>query len=402
MKKAVRRIVMIVLALLGAGALIYALLPRPVPVEVARVTRGPMRVTVDEDGRTRIRERYLIAAPLAGRVSRIVLKPGDAVEAGKTVIAGIDPSDPSLLDPRSRAEAEAKVKAAESAQEQADASVQRANAALELAQTEASRLRQIQVKTTGNDRELEIAIAMESIRSAELKSAQFAREIARFELEQARAALLRTRPAAEGHADEWRFDVTSPITGRILRVLHESAGVVAPGAPLVEVGDPSDLELEIDVLSSDGVAIRPGAPVSIEHWGGDKPLRGIVRLVEPAAFLKISALGVEEQRVNVIVDLVSPPQERAGLGDAFRIEARIVVGEEPAVLKAPASALFRRADSWAVFVVESGRARERTISVGRRNAEEVQILSGLAEADSVVIYPGDRVRENVRITVRSP
>ena len=390
------------LALAVLGALAYGFWPAPVLVDVGRVSRGAMRVTVDEDGRTRIRERYLVAAPLAGRVSRITLKPGDPVEAGKTVLARIDPSDPALLDPRARAEAQAKVSAAEAALEQAGAAVQRTSAALEQAQTETLRLRQLQGKATGQEHELEIAITTEAIRAAEAKAGVFARDIARFELEQARAALVRTHPVAEGQADDWRFDIAAPISGRVLRVLHESAGVVTPGTPLIEVGDPQDLELEIDVLSSDGVAVRPGAPVSIEHWGGPAPLRGVVRLVEPAAFLKVSALGVEEQRVNVIIDLVDPPEARTGLGDAFRVEARIVTWESSDVLRVPASALFRTAQSWAVYAVVNGRAQRRAVELGRRNSNDAEVVSGLAEGEEVILYPGDRVREGARVEPRAP
>lgn len=398
--RTIRRVLLIVLVLAGLGAIVYALLPRPVRAETTAVVRGPLRVSVDEDGQTRIKERYVVSAPLAGRLARISLREGDPVTAEQTSLAQIDPVDPSLLDPRARAEAEARVKAAEASVEHSGAAFQSAQAALELAQSELERLREARAKSAAGVLELERAEATARIREEEMRAAGFARDIARFELDVAKAALVRTSPGTEEAS--WRFSITSPVSGRVLRVMQESAGVVQAGTPLLEVGDPSDLELVVDLLSSDAVAVRPGARAVLERWGGDAPLHGRVRLVEPAAFTKISALGVEEQRVNVIIDFEDPPEARAGLGDAFRVEARIAVWEQPDVLQVPTSALFRRADRWAVFVLENGRAATRDIEIGRRNAERAQVLSGLHEGDIVIIYPSDQVRDSVRIQSPTP
>jgi HlyD family secretion protein len=385
----------------GVGAVGYALWPKPVPVETAPALRGPLRVTVDEDGNTRIKERYLISAPLAGRLARITLEEGDPVVAGETIVAAIDPTDPSLLDPRARAEAEARVKAAEAALERAGSAAVAANAALELAQSEVQRLERAASSGAATSIELERAKANESIRLEGAREAQFGREVAEFELQLARAALVR----GEGDAGQdrgWRFEITAPVDGRVLRVLQESAAVVGPGTPLVEIGDPTDLELVVDVLSSDAVAIEPGAPASLEQWGGERPLEGRVRLVEPAAFTKISALGVEEQRVNVIIDFADPPEVREGLGDGYRIEARIVVWEHPSVLTIPTGALFRHAGSWAAYVVDEGRAAQRDLEIGHRNGERAEVLGGLDESAAVVVYPSDRVRNGVRVEPRTP
>ena len=398
MRRTVRRIVFVVLGLAVIGAIAWAFLPVPVPVDTAPVARGTMRVTVDEDGKTRIKERYTVSAPLAGRLARIRLKAGDPVEAGKTELAVIDPADPALLDPRARAQAEARVNAAQATLQQAEATRARASAAHEQAQTELARIRELEAHSAGQQLELDQAVTAERMRAAEHKAAGFACDIATFELEQARAALL--HGAGEGGATDWRFVIRTPISGRVLRVLQESEAVVAPGVPLLELGDPANLEARIDVLSTEAVPIRPGAPVIFEHWGGEAPLHGIVRTVEPAAFTKISALGVEEQRVYVIVDFTDPPQARAALGDEFRVEARIVVWEQADVLKVPAGALFRTADSWCVFTVQQGRAQVRKVQVGRRNAEEAQVLSGLAEGEPVIVYPGDRVQAGVRVSPR--
>ncbi len=388
-----------ILVLAIAGAVVYALWPKPAPVEVAAAARGPMRVTVDEDGNTRIRERYVISAPLAGRLARITLDEGDAVAADETIVAVIEPTDPALLDPRARAEAEARVRAAEAAVDLAGAAIIRSNAALELAQSEVERLEQAAEGGATTAIELDRARAAESIRYEQAREARFAREVAEFELELARAALLRGGEDGSGTAG-WRMEIRAPVHGRVLRVLQESAAVVAPGAPLVEIGDPSDIELVVDVLSSDAVAIRPGASASLEQWGGDAPLQGRVRLVEPAAFTKISALGVEEQRVNVIIDFVDPPQDRDGLGDGYRIEARITVWESPSVLAIPTGALFRHAGSWAVFTIDANRAGIRDVEIGHRNGEQAEVLSGLDEGESVVVYPSDRVHDGGRVVPR--
>jgi HlyD family secretion protein len=391
----------LILFLLGAvAALTYALWPASVPVDIARVERGPLRTTVDEDGKTRLKERYIISAPLAGRLSRVTLREGDAVTAGQTILATIDPMDPSLLDPRALAEATARVRAAEAALERAGAAVRRAAAAQELAQSELARLREATAKGAGSTQELQRALAEDAIRREELRAVGFDRDIASFELEQARAALLHS--SGEPSEASVRFDITAPVSGRVLRVIQESAAVVTAGSPLIEVGDPTDLELVIDVLSTDAVAIRPGAQVSIEQWGGEAPLSGHVRLVEPAAFTKFSALGVEEQRVNVIIDLDDAPEARPTLGDGYRVEARIVTWESPDTIKVPTSALFRTQKSWAVFLADRGRAVTREVALGRRNADEAQVLSGLEPGDTVVAYPGDKVRDGVRIAPRRP
>lgn len=396
--RTVRRFLLLFFVLGAIAGIAYALWPAPVRVEAARVARGPMRVTVDEDGQTRIKERYIVSAPLAGRLARIDLREGDPVAAEKTVLALIEPVDPTLLDPRARAEAEARVRAAEAAVEHSGAALQSAAAALELAQSELANLRDARSKGAAGVLELERAEAVARIREEEARAAGFARDIARFELDLAKAAFLRTDP--QGVNADWRFPITSPITGHVLRVLQESAGVVQAGTPLLELGDPQDLELVVDILSSDAVAVRPGAQAVLERWGGEAPLQGRVRLVEPAAFTKISALGVEEQRVNVIIDFADPPEVRVGLGDAYRVEARIVVWESADVLKVPTGALFRHADSWAVFVIADGRAAARDVTIGKRNAQEAQVLSGLAEGETIVVYPSDKVRAGVRVEPR--
>jgi HlyD family secretion protein len=393
----------LLLAAVGVAALalvVYAFLPKPVDVDVATVRRGPLQVTVDREGKTRIRERYVVSAPLTGRLQRVELEPGDPVAAGRTIVASLEPPDPTFLDERTRAQAEARVKAATATKKQAGPNLERARAAHNFARTELERATRMRSDRTLSPQEHEAAIHRERVALEELKSAQFGVQIADFELELAEAALLRTKPRSPGEAENGRFDIRSPIDGRVLRVLQESATVVNAGASLLELGDPNDLEIEIDVLSSDAVKVRPGAKVRLEHWGGDEPLPARVRLVEPAAFTKVSALGVEEQRVWVIADFDGPPEQRKTLGHAYRVEARIVVWEAEDLLLAPAGAFFRRGDDQAVYLVVGGRVEERVVRVGRSNGIDRQILGGLAEGDVVVVHPSDKVLPGVAVVPR--
>ncbi|MBL9164930.1 MAG: HlyD family efflux transporter periplasmic adaptor subunit [Planctomycetaceae bacterium] len=427
MKSLVRRILLFGFVAAVAGAIILGLRPAAVEADLAPVVRGDIRETVDQDGRTRLRERYAVSAPLAGRLLRIALDPGDQVEAGETLVASIEPRDPELLDARALLQAEANVKAAEARLERTSPLLDEAVANLEFAEADLQRARQAQQESRGSVtlNELENKEMVRRTRAALVRAAEHAHEIAKFELAQAEAALIRSRPLGESTPDaasnaadaatgdaartpapypqqdpQWHFNIPAPINGRVLRVFRESSGVVAAGDQLLEIGDPLDLEVEIDVLSRDAVKVKPGAPVLLEEWGGERPLHGEVRLVEPSGFTKISTLGVEEQRVNVIVDLVDPPQSREALGDGFRVEARIVTAEAKNALKVPTSALFRAGDDWAVFRVEDGIARQRTIKVGLQNGLEAEVQEGLAEGDLVVTHPGDNVVDGRAVKAR--
>jgi HlyD family secretion protein len=398
MKGLSRKLVPIFAMLLVAAGLVYAFWPIPVEVDMEPVTRGPMQVTVDEDGRTRIRERYVVTSPLAGRLRRIELKEGDAVEEGVTVLAVIDAVDPSLLDARAEAEAQARVKLGEAAVQRAEANLARATAMKDHQASRLADMRKAFEQQSATPRELDGVITEASMAASEAVAAEFTLDVAKFELEQARSALIRTR---KDEASVEPLEVRSPITGRVLRVLQESQSVVTPGTPLLEIGDPHDLEIVVDVLSADAVNIKPGSMATMEHWGGAAPLKAHVRLVEPSGFTKISALGVEEQRVNVIADLVDQPGTDESLSDGYRVEARIVVWDRPEVTRVPAGALFRRGDGWAVFIVENGRAVEREVRVGHHNGRTAEVLGGLDEGETVVMYPSDRVREGVRVALRT-
>ncbi len=397
--KSFRRILLIIFLLAIAGLIVHAFLPKPAPVDIAAVTRGPMRVTVDEDGKTRIKDRYVISAPLAGRLIRIQLKPGDNAVAGATMLAVIEPRDPELLDPRAKVEAVARVNAAQSMLDQSIPNLDRAAAMMEMARKDADKQRSLRERNAATEKEYDDAVLMERVRTQEYNSARFAQEIARFALAQSKAALIRTAPD-NGPDPDAIFEIRAPCNGRVLRVFQESSAVVQAGTPLLEFGDPSDLEAEIDVLSTDAVKIRGGAAVIIDHWGGPQPLRGKVRVVEPSGFTKVSSLGVEEQRVNVIVDFVDPPDVRAALGDGYRVGVRIVIQEETGVLQVPGSALFRDGQEWAVFIVENDRAKRRHVKIGMQTALAAQVLEGLDEGEQVIVHPSDRIVDGVAVMRR--
>jgi HlyD family secretion protein len=398
--------VLIVVALV-VGGLGFAFWPEPIDVDLAKVERGSLQVTVDEDGKTRSREKYVVSAPLVGRLLRINMEAGDPVVAGKTLLATIEPRDPDLLDARAVAQAEARVKAAEATLKKMEPMFEEVRAAQAFAEAELTRARKAALSNAVSKSELENAEYVFRQKSEEMRSTRIQEEIARFELEQAEAALLRTKPRDSDAADSapngngsWTFTIYSPISGRVLRVLQESTAVVNAGTPLLELGDPLDLEVEIDVLSRDAVKIQPGGPVMLEHWGGDKPLLGRVRLVEPSGFTKISTLGVEEQRVNVIVDFVDPPDARTALGDGFRVEARVVIDEANDVLKVPTSALFRVGDASAVFQVVDDTVHEQLVKIGRQNGLEAEVLAGLSAGDQVVVHPSDQIENGVKVRQR--
>lgn len=419
MLKLLKTSVWYLIALGVLAMIVFAFIPKPVEVDIARVERGSMRVTVDQDGKTRVKERYVIAAPLMGRLIRVNLKAGDPVEAGKTVAASIVPTPPELLDTRAREEAEARVRTAEATLLQAAPAIERSLAQRDRAIGELARAKRMSVDSVMSNEELEDKTLAVAVREADVKSMTFARDVARFQLEQARAALARTSvraaanssspttvpttddtPASAASSDSV-FQIISPVSGYVLRVWQESEAPVNPGTQLLEVGDISELEAVIDVLSRDAVNVRPGAPVLLERWGGGEALRGIVRRVEPSGFTKISALGVEEQRVNVIVDFTDDLKMRQMLGDGYRVDARIIVWEKADVLKVPVGALFRNGADWSAFVVDAGKSVQRKLKLGRMNAEEAEVLEGLNDRDVVIMHPSDKIKNDVAVIERT-
>jgi HlyD family secretion protein len=388
-------------------ATVSALMPKPVPVDVAVLARGPMRVTIDEDGKTRVTDRYVVSAPLAGTIGRMTLHPGDHIEQGG-LIATIEATEPPLLDAQSRAEAEARFKAAEASKRQASAAASRAKAAAEFARNERDRTAALVAKGSFAERNLDLAELDLKTREQELESSGFGVRVAQYEVERARAALERIDAHAAKQDGKTKVEdagavvhVNSPITGTVLRVLREHEGVVTPGLSLLELADPDALEIVVDVLTSDAVQIERGAMVEIRGWGGDVPLNGRVRLVEPSAFTKISALGVEEQRVNVVIELLDKP-EGFVIGDGYRVEVSIVVWQSEDVLLLPVAALFRDGERWAVWVVEADVARLQVIELGKRQGLWVEVSAGLEAGQTVIVHPSDAITEGVELEVHTP
>ncbi len=378
-----------------AALLVVVWMPKPLPVETARVARGPMRVTVDETAKSRVRDRYVISAPLSGDLLRVELHAGDAIERS-AVLARIVPTAPPLLDARARLEAGSRLAAALATQKQASATKARADVAFEHAQKNAADAQRLFDTKAISETERRNSELDERLKRQEVASASFAVQVADNEVELARAAMLRVAPSSGSE----QLDVTAPGSGVVLHVMRESAGFIQAGTPLVEVGDRHNLEIVCDVLTSDAVTVKPGARVYFERWGGGRPLEGHVRLVEPAAFTRISALGVEEQRAPVIINLDSPPAEWAALGDGYRLDAHVVVWENPDVRTAPSSAVFRSEGAWAVYAVRDGRARLTRVEVGRRNDTTVEVTGGLGDGDVVVMHPSDRLVNDTRVVTR--
>lgn len=390
-----RHLRLILAVIVVAGIAAVAMWPQAMEVDAVTVTRGPMRVTIDEEGETRVRDRFLISAPVSGRLQRIELEPGDEVVRGKTVLARLLPAASPLLDTRTRAELSAAVDAARAAVGQAQAERDRAAAALERARATAKR--QEALADAGAVARDTLEAAQTAVKTAEeaLRAAEFTVQRTEYELE-----LARRRLQAPNAPDGTVVTVVAPVDGVILKRLRESEATVPVGEPLLEIGDPSRIEIVSDLLSTDAVRVPVGAPVIIEQWGGQHPLNGRIRRVEPSGFMKVSALGVEEQRVNVIVDVPELPPEARQLGDGYRVEIRVVTWEEENVVLLPVGAVFRRGSDWAVFTIEDGVARLRTVEVGQRNDEAVQILGGIDEGRTVVLHPPDTLANGMRVVVR--
>jgi HlyD family secretion protein len=394
-----RKLIPIVIGAAVLVAIISALRPSPIPVEVATVSSGPLTVSVLEEGKTRIRHRYVISPPVAGLLERVELRAGAPIKAGETVLATIQPQPSSFLDPRSQAEAEARVKATDAARMQRGMQVERAKSALELAEKEMVRAKELKKSGAIATKEWDAAESQVNMLMRELSGAEFAVQVADFEFAQAQAALLmQAKNPATDKVEPYR--IVAPVTGFVLNVFEESSRVMTPGTPIMEVGDPNDMEAEIELLSSDAVGVQAGAVVSIEHWGGEKPLRARVTVVEPGGFTKFSALGVEEQRVRVRVDLVDPLPPGKILGDRYRVEARIITWHSDSVLQVPTGALFRRGSDWMTFLVEGGKARIGKVEIAHNNGTAAEVVGGLTQGQIVIVHPPDAVADGQAVRAR--
>ena len=381
-----RRIATVAVALILVAAVVgYAMRPEVAEVETALASRAPMKVTVDEDGRTRVRNRFVVTAPVAGKLQRVTLREGDRVTPGQ-IVAWIAPLP---LDSAGREVATARLNSAEALQREASSRVDQARVGLDQARN--NERRQSALLTAGaiSPQQHEDAVADTRVKTQELTAALSRVRAAAADVQAARAALIPV-----GNEANHAMPVRSPVSGRVLRVPEASERVVGASAPIIELGDATALEVVADVLSSDAVRIRPGNDVEIDEWGGDHPLTGRVRLVEPSAFTRVSALGVDEQRVNVLVDILDPPP---ALGDGFQVEVKAVVWSSPDVLAIPSSAVFQRSGRWAVFVVEENRARLRKVGIGHRTGAIAEVTQGLKAGEKVILFPSDKIDDGTRV-----
>lgn len=394
-----RTILFAIMGVALAGFLITAFQPDPVFVETGTISRGPMQVSVIDDGQTRVKELYVVSAPVSGRLLRLVPEVGDKVTAGETVIATLLPSGPAFLDERRKQEAEAAVAAAEASLEFARADVTRATAEVDYAQAEIRRTEALVASNTASPAALDRAQLSYRTAAAQLETARSSVRMREADLLVAKAALI--GPSEANGSDGGIVEIHAPISGAVLALLNESEGVVQSGTPLLELGDPNDIEIVADFLSHQAVKVQPGARVLIEGWGGDQ-LEGRVRLIEPKGFTKFSALGIEEQRVNIIVDFAESAAEMLPrIGHGFRVEPRIILWEDQSVLTVPTNALFRKGEGWAAFRVAEGVAREVTVEIGRMNDRQAEILSGLNDGDLVVLHPSDALYDDVAVKLQN-
>lgn len=390
-----------VIGALVITALLLAFAPRPVTVDLVEVKSTEMTVTVDEEAQTRVHDVFTLSAPVNGKLLRLEVHVGDQVIAHETLLAQIQPVDPTFLDPRSESQARASILAAQSALKLARAEVERAAAELEYAEAEHKRAQKLFAERTITRREADAARRSYKTNVATLETTNAALQIRQFELDRAEAQLMSPTQTQERTADCACINVTAPVNGKVLTLLNPSARVVQAGESLLEIGDPKDLEIVADYLSSDAVSIIEGQQVIIDNWGGTNPLEGVVRRVEPYGFTKVSALGIDEQRVNVIIDLTSPKDTWEKLGHGYQVETQVVLWHRNDALTIPLTALFRDGENWSVFVASNGRAILKHVQVGHRNGLVAEIISGVQAGEHIVAHPSDRVVDGVKVRSRS-
>lgn len=390
-----RRVSVIVIISAVVLATVYGFIPEAEDVDLVDVSRGSLSVTIEEEGRTRLKERFVVSAPTAGYMRRITAKTGDTVKKGEAV-AVLEPMPSQALDPRSRAETEAAVSAAKASFDAAQEKERASAADADYLEKRLNRFMNLHLKGYVAKDQLDQAESEFKKSQAVRNSSKAAADAARFELERARTTLQNFHKDKRAGNNGIVF-ISSPVDGRIFKIRRESEGAVGAGEPIMDVGNQEDIEVITEVLSSDAVKIKKGTPVLFKRWGGDKPLSGTVRIVEPAGFTKFSSLGVEEQRVFVIADITSPPEMWSVLGDGFRLESHFIVWEGRDILQIPSSSLFRSDEKWAVFVNDKGKARLRLVEVGHRNGLTAEIISGIKANDKVIAHPGDSISDGTRI-----
>lgn len=396
--KKIKLYIKIGLGIVAVGLLIFALIPNPVAVDMDVVKRGDVLVTLEGEGKTKIHDIYVVYSPIEGRVTRIEAEQGDTVTAGDTVIANMRPADPRFVDSRSEIQAQADIQGAEAALGFEVAKLERSEAELDFANAEMERTKRLYENGNVSIARLERAELTVRLRETELNTAKSSMEVAQSTLAATRARLV--QPDGEESGDGSQLLVRAPVSGKVLRILHKSESVIPAGTPILELGNPEDLEIVIEMLSRDAVKVAAGDSALIKRWGGDVDILAQVRVVSPSGFTKISALGVEEQRVNVYLDFIDGPDKWRGLGDAFRVEASIIVDQADQALYVPISALFRYEGQWSVFQVIYGVTARTPVDIGQMNDQFAEVVSGLNEEDTVVIHPGSDVEDDVRVVQR--
>jgi len=394
-----RRWIIVIIITVGViSAIVYGFMPKPVSVDLVKVSRGPLKVTVEEEGRTRVKDRFVVSAPVAGFMRRIQFDVGDRVQKGQSLVE-LEPLKSNLLDPRSHAAAQAAVSSAEASLKVEEERAKAAAADADYARKNLERIKKLHEGGYVAKDALEQAETGAKRAGANLLSTEAAVKVARFELDRVHTALRHS--AAENTRIQGKIvTIQSPVNGSVLKIYRESEGVVQSGEPVIDIGDPERLEVKVEVLSADAVKIKPGTSVLFERWGGNSTLSGRVRVVEPAGFTKISSLGVEEQRVLVIVDLTSSDRSEKSLGDGYRLEASFIIWEGKDILQVPASALFRNQEGWAIFVVKNNRALKRKVRVGQRTGLVAEVLSGLTEGEEVISHPDNSIEDRTRVRSR--
>lgn len=398
--KQVRLLLWVIITVVLILVLAYLFKPRAIIVDMAQVTKGALQEIISDEAKTRVHDVYTLSAPVTGHLRRITAEVGDPVERLTTVVAEIEPIDPDFLDPRSEAQAKADIKTAHSALSLAQAEVNQAQAELDFALAEFNRMRELRVSNSVSARELDNSERAYKTTRAALATAQAGLQMRVYELERSKALMLSPSETQTQHGSCQCVSITAPVSGRILKVLNKSEGVVMAGTSLLEIGNPEDLEIVVELLSFDAVKVEPGQVVNIKNWGGSQPLTGRVNRIEPIGFMKISALGIEEQRVNVIVDIISEYSRWARLGHGYQVDVEIVLWDGSDLLSVPVTALFRDQGKWAIFVVRDNTAQKKIVRIGHKNAFNVEVVSGLNEGDWYVSHPNNQIADNVKVLSR--
>lgn len=399
--KHVRFLLWAVIGMVLLLVLSYLFRPRTIIVDMAQVVKGNLQEIITEEAKTRVHDVYTLSAPVTGYLRRIEAEVGDPVERLTTIVAEIEPIDPEFLDPRSEAQAKADIKTAESALKLAQAEVNQSQAELDFALAEFNRMRELRVNKNVSARELDNSERTYKTALAALATTQAGLQMRVYELERSKALMLSPSTTQSQHGHCQCINITAPVSGRILKILNKSEGVITAGTALLEIGNPKNLEIVIELLSFDAVKVEPGQVVNIKNWGGFEPLNGRVNRIEPIGFMKVSALGIEEQRVNVIIDITSEYNSWARLGHGYQVDAEIVLWNGSDVLSVPVTALFRDQDKWSIFVVREKVVYKQIISIGHKNAFNVEVISGLNEGDWYVSHPNNQITENVKVSSRS-